>query len=352
MWNNTAGSGNPVVHSKFLYDGWNLCAEIDGLNPQPRTLILSYVWGTDLSGSLQGAGGVGGLLKFIYHATQSTNFVTYDGNGNVAALFDASNNTLIASYEYGLFGELIRATGPTVGSMAKLNPIRFSTKYHDDESEFVYYGYRYYSASTGRWISRDPIEEQGGVNLYCFAANIPINRIDPTGLQTIPPPWGELLNRAYLLCRCRRMVLDKTKEAEDWANENYGVIGGTHNTEALLLTCSRIASLRVNSPGTRQFVSLPATLCASGGRSESTRKNEEATRWIMRIIGLGLRLLTALTWIAVQVVCRLWPRGGFGQWTKHPPVELTPSDRLKSDETHHRKAYGSCSDDYSSWSAG
>jgi uncharacterized protein RhaS with RHS repeats len=45
----------------------------------------------------------------------------------------------------GPFGELIRATGP----MAKLNPFRFSTKYQDDETDFLYYGYRYYNPSTG-----------------------------------------------------------------------------------------------------------------------------------------------------------------------------------------------------------
>ena len=53
------------------------------------------------------------------------------------------------------FGELLRATGP----MAKVNPFRFSTKFHDDETDLVYYGYRYYNAGTGRWIGRDPVLE-------------------------------------------------------------------------------------------------------------------------------------------------------------------------------------------------
>jgi len=47
--------------------------------------------------------------------------------------------------------------------MAKLNPFRFSTKYQDDESDLLHYGYRYLNTSTGRWMSRDPIEEQGFV---------------------------------------------------------------------------------------------------------------------------------------------------------------------------------------------
>lgn len=58
----------------------------------------------------------------------------------------------------GPFGEVIRATGP----MARANPFRFSTKYQDDETDLVYYGYRYYNASTGRWLSCDPYEEVGG----------------------------------------------------------------------------------------------------------------------------------------------------------------------------------------------
>jgi RHS repeat-associated protein len=78
------------------------------------------------------------------------------------------------------FSELLRATGP----MAKLNPFRFSTKHQDDETDLVYYGYRYYNASTGRWLSRDPIGERGGKNLYGFVANNPVNQIDILGQQT------------------------------------------------------------------------------------------------------------------------------------------------------------------------
>ena len=55
--------------------------------------------------------------------------------------------------------EALRATGP----MAKANPFRFSTKYQDDEADLLYYGYRYCNASTGRWLSRNPIAENGGL---------------------------------------------------------------------------------------------------------------------------------------------------------------------------------------------
>ena len=110
-----------------------------------------FVWGSDLSGSIQGAGGVGGLLfiTICHSAIGYSDSRCYDGNGNVMALVSMSGGTNCAAYEYGPFGEVIRATGP----MAKANPFRFSTKYQDDETDLLYYGYRYYNASTGRWNS-------------------------------------------------------------------------------------------------------------------------------------------------------------------------------------------------------
>ena len=143
----------------FLYDGWNLIAELNANSSNAK--VRTYVWGTDLSGSLMGAGGVGGLLKVTYYGSTTTNvFVAYDGNGNVAALADAANGTVAARYEYGPFAEPIRVTGP----MAKVNPVCFSTKYTDRESDLLYYGYRYYNPSTGRWLNRDPLQEEGGSN--------------------------------------------------------------------------------------------------------------------------------------------------------------------------------------------
>jgi RHS repeat-associated protein len=74
----------------------------------------------------------------------------------VTALVSATTGATVATYEYGPFGEVIRATGP----MAKVNPFLFSTKYYDWETGLYYYGYRYYNPSTGRWLSKDPIQEE------------------------------------------------------------------------------------------------------------------------------------------------------------------------------------------------
>jgi RHS repeat-associated protein len=154
--------------------------------------LRSYVWGLDLSGSFQGAGGVGGLLHVsVLLPSPFTLLPSYDGNGNLSALVDSASGTRVAEFEYGPFGEPLRATGPA----ATANPFRFSTKYTDSETSLLYYGYRYYSPSMRRWISRDPIEEKGGVNLYGMAGNDLIDRVDPLGLRVTvapPPPLVEI----------------------------------------------------------------------------------------------------------------------------------------------------------------
>ena len=153
VWSNASWSGTPTNDVKFIYDGWNLLAELNATN---STIIRSFMCGSDLSGTSQGAGGVGGLLKVAYSGAQTTNcFVAFDGNGNVVALTDAGGTSILAQYEYGPFGEVLRATGP----MAKANPFGFSTKYQDDETDLIMYPYRPYSASQGRFLSRDPLDE-------------------------------------------------------------------------------------------------------------------------------------------------------------------------------------------------
>lgn len=178
---NNGSAYYPQSTNRCVYDGWNLVAV---LNPQ-SAIVRTFMWGLDLSGSIQDAGGVGGLLE-INDAVNGVQFAAYDGNGNVAALVKGTDGTTSGQYEYGPFGEVIRATGP----MAKANPLRFSTKYQDDETDLLCYLHRYLSTSTGRWLSRDPSQEAGGKNLYDFALNDPCDYLDSDGQGTwIPYPY-------------------------------------------------------------------------------------------------------------------------------------------------------------------
>ncbi len=164
--------------TRFLYDGWNLLAEVDATGAAAKT----YAWGSDLSGSMQGAGGVGGLLfaQTLDPSTQTLkpHGAVFDGNGNVVAYVDMATGAKSATYEYGAFGETIIADGPA----ATLFPFRFSTEFTDAETGLIDYSQRFYDPNRGRFLSRDPIEEDGGANLYGFVANSPIDSVDVLGL--------------------------------------------------------------------------------------------------------------------------------------------------------------------------
>ncbi|MGJ8639320.1 MAG: RHS repeat-associated core domain-containing protein [Opitutaceae bacterium] len=180
VWHATSNAYLQTSSFLYLYDGWNLIAELKSLQTAPFTLHTSFLWGSDLSGSLLGAGGVGGLLA-VAADTGSTVFPSYDGNGNVVAYYTADTTANVAEFEYDPFGELIRATGSKKDDFN----FRFSTKYEDAETGLLYYGFRYYDASTGRWLSKDPIGERGGLNLYGMVGNDLLNQWDYLGLKSV-----------------------------------------------------------------------------------------------------------------------------------------------------------------------
>jgi len=174
-----------VSSQRFLYDEWNLIAEYSSTTATGTTLTLqaTHSWGVDLSGSQQGAGGVGGLLASHLLNPAATAYPAYDGNGNISAWIDTAG-AVLGRKDYSPFGQLVanyKLTG--VGTTLPRLAFGFSTKYTDAESGLPYYGYRYYDPVAGRWTSKDPIEEQGGVNLFGFVGNDGINLIDVLGRQ-------------------------------------------------------------------------------------------------------------------------------------------------------------------------
>jgi RHS repeat-associated protein len=185
-----SGIWNPVSSIQYVYDGWNCVAEL-AVTPGPTfTLTKSYTWGIDLSGTLSGAGGVGGLLSATTHCSPLTTYwFAYDGNGDVVNLIDMSSGAISAHYEYDPFGRLVCKEG----SYADGNEYRFSTKRYCAMWSLYDYGYRHYSPDLGRWISRDPHGITQFANLYDYTANAPLLKTDYLGLQvTIPGANGEM----------------------------------------------------------------------------------------------------------------------------------------------------------------
>jgi RHS repeat-associated protein len=101
-------------------------------------------------------------------------FYLYDGKGNVTTVVDSSQ-AVVATYQYNAFGRLMHTTGTLDQTY------QFSTKRYDAGTGLSYYGYRFYAPVIERWLNRDPLGEAGGINLYGFVGNDPVNGADPWG---------------------------------------------------------------------------------------------------------------------------------------------------------------------------
>jgi RHS repeat-associated protein len=175
-WNGSVWVTNSVT--RYIYDRNLVVQERDGNNlPQ-----ISYTRGRDLSGSLHGAGGIGGVLARIDHSLSTVNsplsiaFYHSDGNGNITTLISAAQ-AFVAKYLYDPFGNAISQSG----LLAEANLYRFSSKEVHLTSGLYYYGYRYCVPESQRWLNRDPIGERDGQNVYRFVGNDPADHVDFLG---------------------------------------------------------------------------------------------------------------------------------------------------------------------------
>jgi RHS repeat-associated protein len=196
IWNTQYGQWQLSADTRYLYVGDLVVQERNGAN----TPTVSYVRGTDLSGSREGAGGIGGLLARSdqYSAGTWGRHVFYhaDGNGNITYLVDGSQ-ALAAKYRYDPFGN----TTCSSGTLANANAYRFSSKAAQPNSGLYYYGYRFYDPYLQRWLCADPLWEFGfravhpdlrlvgisGMDVYGFVGNSAVNDADPFGLVINPP---------------------------------------------------------------------------------------------------------------------------------------------------------------------
>lgn len=141
-----------TAERRYVYDGVLLFQERDG-NNLPQT---TYTRGLDLSNSLEGAGGIGGLLaRSGGPLGRSHSYYHSDGSGDITRMIDVRGN-LQAGYHYDPFGNLIGKSG----ILADANTQRFSSKPYHPKAGLSYFGYRFYDSNLQRWLNRDPLGEQ------------------------------------------------------------------------------------------------------------------------------------------------------------------------------------------------
>jgi len=120
--------------------------------------------------------------------TYTPAFYHADGNGNVTYLLKL-DQTAGASYQFDPYGRLLASSG----TLAAANTYRFSSKEVMLASGFYSFGYRFYDPATQRWLNRDPIQENGGLNLYGYVCNNPVELWDPTGRTAVGAAIGRAI---------------------------------------------------------------------------------------------------------------------------------------------------------------
>lgn len=175
----TSYEGEQLLSKKqYIYKEYLQIAELDATNASDTSPALpskSYLWDPAQPIATRV------LMMSLYD--QNGNYVenlyySHDAQKNSTALFGIQCGRR-ALYHYSPYGKTLKQDG----NAANLNPFRYSSEYHDDETTLIYYNYRYYNPEAARFINRDPIGEQAGLNRYAFVNNNPVTQMDFLGLK-------------------------------------------------------------------------------------------------------------------------------------------------------------------------
>ncbi|GAB6044357.1 hypothetical protein JCM17961_50460 [Endothiovibrio diazotrophicus] len=168
----------------YLIDGRNrrIGKKVDGL------LIQGFLYKDQLNPVAELDGDNNVVSYFIYAdkpnvpAYMVKEGVSYsiisDHLGSPRMVIDSNTGSVVQRMRYDEFGRVIEDTNPG------FQPFGFAGGLYDRDTGLVRFGARDYDPKTGRWTSKDPVRFDGGINLYTYVLNDPLNLTDPLGLYT------------------------------------------------------------------------------------------------------------------------------------------------------------------------
>ena len=144
----------------FLYqDGLNVVAQLDGSG----NWVARYVLG-------------GKANAPDYFTNSSGTFrILSDHLGSPRPIVNTSSGAVVEEIDYDEFGNVMNDTAPGA------TPFGFAGGLYDKDTGLVRFGARDYDPSVGRWTSKDPVAFEGGMNLYLYVGDDPVDGIDPAG---------------------------------------------------------------------------------------------------------------------------------------------------------------------------
>ena len=167
-----------TTRSEFSYDGLSRVAKIVEKTGSTVNSTRKFVWsGTEKCEFRDATDAV--TLRFYAQGQYGTtaSFYTRDHLGSIQEMFSGGGTVVLARYDYDPYG---RSTSKIPGTPPDFN---FTGLYRHSKSNLDLATYRAYDPDLGRWLSRDPIGEDGGLNLYAYVGNNPLNRVDFLGLR-------------------------------------------------------------------------------------------------------------------------------------------------------------------------
>ncbi|MBK1884269.1 RHS repeat-associated core domain-containing protein [Luteolibacter pohnpeiensis] len=168
-----SGTSRPSI-DYYWNEQWKC---IEDRNPSNSSLKNEYLYGGRGRNDLVARNAISG-------ASVNRKYAVCDNMSSKVSITDTSG-VIVERYRYVAFGGVTVLT-PSF-SVRTSSLYNWTTLFHGEDADletgWYNYGYRYYLTELGRWPSRDPIEERGGINLYGFVGNNGVNWVDELGLS-------------------------------------------------------------------------------------------------------------------------------------------------------------------------